>query len=47
MKRAVYLEDGTIRYEEAPERQEPTPAAPTPTVWDELDAAYQEGVDSV
>lgn len=47
MKRAVYLEDGTIRYEEAPERPEPTPPAPEPTVWDKLDAAYQEGVDSV
>lgn len=29
----------------APEEPEPTPAAPD--VWDELDAAYQEGVDSV
>ena len=23
------------------------PPAPEPTVWDELDAAYQEGVDSI
>ena len=31
---------------EKPELEMPTPAS-TPTVWDELDAAYQEGVDSV
>ena len=47
MKRAVYLEDETIRYEEAPDRPEPPIPAPEPTVWDKLDAAYQEGVDSV
>lgn len=47
MKRAVYLEDGTILYEEAPDRPEPITPAPEPTVWDKLDAAYQEGVDSV
>lgn len=47
MKRAVYLADGSIRYEEAPERPARPATEPTPTVWDELDAAYQEGVDSV
>ena len=26
---------------------EPEPVEPEPTVWDELDAAYREGVDSV
>ena len=26
---------------------EPEPIEPAPSVWDELDAAYQEGVDSV
>lgn len=31
---------------EKPEPETPEPAS-TPTVWDELDAAYQEGVDSV
>lgn len=31
---------------EIEERPDPDPA-PEPTVWDELDAAYQEGVDSV
>ena len=34
-------------YAEAhPEQEEPEPEEPT-SVWDELDAAYQEGVDSV
>lgn len=28
-------------------KQEPVEPAPELTVWDELDAAYQEGVDSV
>lgn len=32
----------------AGEKPEPAPEPePEPTVWDELDAAYQEGVDSV
>ena len=29
-----------------PELPEPTPTPAEPSVWDELDAAYQEGVDS-
>lgn len=29
------------------EANKPTPTPTEPTVWDELDAAYQEGVDSV
>lgn len=30
-----------------PDEPEPMPEPTEPTVWDELDAAYQEGVDSV
>lgn len=30
-----------------PEPEEPTEPTAEPTVWDELDAAYQEGVDSI
>lgn len=33
-------------YDPLPEPELPEPAI-EPTVWDELDAAYQEGVDSV
>ena len=40
MMTVTAMTEGTL-----PEPQ-PEPA-PTPTVWDELDAAYQEGVDSV
>lgn len=36
----------TEREKPAEEAETPAPAF-TPTVWDELDAAYQEGVDSV
>ncbi|MBQ7778394.1 MAG: hypothetical protein IJ396_07715 [Oscillibacter sp.] len=45
MKRAIY-KDGVISYEESPVRPDKKPLAEvTPTVWDELDAAYQEGVN--
>lgn len=44
----VYCHSNGYTYEEVdmPE-PEPVPVEPEPTVWDELDAAYQEGVDSV
>lgn len=38
--------DGEYVYDPLP-RPEPVEPTPEPTVWDELDAAYQEGVDSV
>ena len=43
-----YLWKGKYIYD--PKPKEPDPAPPVPddaSVWDELDAAYQEGVDSV
>lgn len=50
----TYTEDGkevaSFVAREKPEPKpipEPEPIEPTPSVWDELDAAYQEGVDSV
>ena len=54
----LYTEDGVCRYvwggenyrlrtEEEMEADRPDPSAPAMSVWDELDAAYQEGVDSV
>lgn len=45
IKANIHL-DGTVTYEE----YEPVPIPePTeePTVWDELDAAYREGVNSI
>lgn len=39
----MYCAENGYTYEAIPE---PEPI-PEPTVWDELDAAYQEGVDSV
>lgn len=43
--------DGTLfripAPEPEPEPQEPDEPEDVPSVWDELDAAYQEGVDSV
>lgn len=36
-------QDGVYHYDPLPK---PEPAAPEPTVWEELDAAYQEGVDA-
>ena len=40
--------DGAFIHDPLPEQPEPeTPAGDNSTVWDELDAAYQEGVDSV
>lgn len=38
--------DGEYVYDPLPEPEQPEPVE-EPTVWDELDAAYQEGVDSV
>lgn len=38
--------DGEFVYNPLP-RPDPVEPATDPTVWDELDAAYQEGVDSV
>ena len=38
--------DGEYVYDPLP-RPEPEPPEPERSVWDELDAAYQEGVDSV
>ena len=38
------VEDGEIVVVEQPE---PSPSGDDSAVWDELDAAYQEGVDSV
>lgn len=38
--------NGEYVYDPLP-RPEPVEPATEPTVWDELDAAYQEGVDSV
>lgn len=42
-------EEAYLAYaEEHPEQEEPIPEPePEPSVWDELDAAYQEGVNSV
>lgn len=34
-------------YDPLPEPEQPEPAPSGDSVWDELDAAYQEGVDSV
>lgn len=41
--------DGEYVYNPLPNPEEPDPEEPAEetTVWDELDAAYQEGVDSV
>lgn len=41
--------DGLFVYDPLPEPEPDTPAEPAGdlSVWDELDAAYQEGVDSV
>ena len=39
-------QDGAYVYDPLPEPVEPD-REPEPTVWDELDKAYQEGVDSV
>lgn len=46
MRRAVFLENEEIRIEEVEKRENfpEEPEAPA-TVWDELDAAYQEGVN--
>lgn len=41
----LYVNGGYV-YDPLP-RPDPVEPAPEPTVWDELDAAYQEGVDSV
>lgn len=38
--------DGEYVYDPIPKPEQPEPTE-EPTVWDELDAAYQEGVDSV
>ena len=54
----LYTDDGICRYvwegenyrlrtEEEMEADRPAPSAPAMSVWVELDAAYQEGVDSV
>lgn len=43
-------QDGTYVYDPLPEPVEPEPEIPTgddSAVWEELDKAYQEGVDSV
>lgn len=39
-------ENGVYIYDPLPEPEQPDPSEEA-TVWDELDAAYQEGVDSV
>ena len=41
--------NGKYVYDPLPEQEQPelTPSVDDSTVWDELDAAYQEGVDSV
>lgn len=39
--------DGEYVYDPKPEQPEPVEPETEATVWDELDAAYQEGVDSV
>lgn len=39
--------NGEYIYDPLPDPDPPTPAPSEGTVWDELDAAYQEGVDSV
>lgn len=41
----IYV-NGEYVYDPLP-RPEPVEPTPEPTVWDELDEAYQEGVDSV
>lgn len=46
MRRAVFLENGEVRIDELEPRTS-FPDDNEPTVWDKLDAAYQEGVDSV
>ena len=38
--------DGEYVYDPLPEPEQPEPAT-EPTVWDEMDAAYQEGVNSI
>ena len=38
--------DGEYIHDPLPEPEQPEPVE-EPSVWDELDAAYQEGVDSV
>lgn len=45
-KREAYNGEYTIEDDGQPE-PEPTPSEGDSAVWDELDAAYQEGVDSV
>lgn len=45
-KREAYNGEYTIEEVDDPE-PEPTPSGEDSAVWDELDAAYQEGVDSV
>lgn len=45
-KREAYNGEYTIEDDGQPE-PEPTPSGDDSAVWDELDAAYQEGVDSV
>lgn len=43
-----YCEKNGYTYEEIPVEPAPTPEpTPEPTVWDELAAAYQEGVNSI
>lgn len=46
---STYCERNGYTYElmPMPEPEEPTEPTTEPTVWDELDAAYQEGVDSI
>lgn len=39
--------NGEYIYDPLPDPAPPTPAPSEGSVWDELDAAYQEGVDSV
>lgn len=40
--------EGVYIYDPKPKEPDPAPPVPDDTsVWDELDAAYQEGVDSV
>lgn len=38
--------NGEYVYDPMP-RPDPVEPAPEPTVWDELDAAYQSGIDSI
>ena len=45
-KREAYKGEYTIEDDGRPE-PEPTPSGGDSAVWDELDAAYQKGVDSV